>query len=376
MVIKIAKTMIVNKNEAKKLITLPLLIPNYDDCDAPIGEKQLSIEEIADFSHKYMEKYRKVDGGHTYLETKKEVAIPVESWQLREDTAMKTIEDEEITYPEGTWMATLKVFDGDAWDKVNKGEYTGGSVTVLEETVADQVVSKEAAEKGRVLIKDIQDPAVATIALVEKPCVFGAKFCSVKTANKSSNSKANSFEGIEKNKVEKAGRSISESTFKKIKNAWDSLGKLIDKANNERTDAEKADKSSGKMTKEKENDFMKKKDFESFKSEFKEELIEDITKAVSKSLETEEDKRNNKISSLKSELEKIGVDTSKIDFSPKSEEKDEEETASSDKSDKEIKGSSKSLDNHEVDDPDLSTKSTSERIMESMNKTKKILNNQ
>jgi hypothetical protein len=347
-VIKIVNTMIVNKNEEKRLLTLPVLIPDYDDCDAPHGEKQLSVEEIADFSHKYMEKYRKVDGGHTYLQNKKEVAVPVESWQLREDTAMKTIDDEEITYPMGTWMATLKVFDDGAWDNVSKGFYTGGSVTVLEESVADEVVLKEAAEKGRVLIKDIPDPAVATIALVDKPCVFGAKFCSVKAATKSSNTEQ---EFVAKKMLEqaqsanKAGRSISNSTFSKIKTALDSLSKLMDKAVNEReeTPVNKGDEMTDKEDKLNEKDeFVKKEDLESFKTDFKSEITEEVTKAVKEAMITDEDKRNDKIASVKSELENLGVDTSKIDFSPKSNDEDEKEE------DPEIKGSQKSLDNHET----------------------------
>ena len=429
--IKIAKTMIVNKNEEKRLITLPLLIPDYDDCDAPIGEKQLSVEEIADFSYKYMEKYRKSDGGHTYLETKKEVAVPVESWQLREDTVMKTIDDEEVTYPTGTWMATLKVFDDNAWDKVIKGEYTGGSVTVLEEAVADEIVLKEAAEKGRVLIKDIPDPVVATIALVDKPCVFGAKFCSVKAATKSNN-KEESFEGkrdkirqalrktigeetyieltfddkvivrnweedayyeipysinvngevefgtpveveqefVAKKMLEiakKAGRTISESTFKKIKNAWESLGKLMDKANNERE--ENPVIKSDKMVEETKTDnVVTKEELNTALKENNDKLKTELVEAVKEANKTDDDKRNEKINAIKSDLEELGVETSKMDFSQKSEESED----SSKKEQAQIEGSNKALDVHETND-EVSTKSDSERIMESMNKTKKIL---
>jgi len=184
--------MIVNKNDEKRLVELPILIPNYDDCDAPLGEKQLSEEEIADFAHKYIEKYRVSDPGHTYVRTKKEVATPVESTLLKQDTVMKNIFDEEVTYPKGTWVVTLKVFDDTAWENIQTGVYTGGSVTVLEEAVADELVAKSQANKGRVLIKDIPDPAVATISLVEKPCVFGATFCSVKSEGLS---RADSQEG-------------------------------------------------------------------------------------------------------------------------------------------------------------------------------------
>ncbi|KZX17463.1 XkdF-like putative serine protease domain-containing protein [Methanobrevibacter filiformis] len=92
------KSKIVYKNNKQKLITAPVLIPDYADCDAPRGEKKLTIEEIQDFSHKYMEKYRISDKQHDYFQTKKEVAIPVESWTLKSDTEM----DNGETYPKGT----------------------------------------------------------------------------------------------------------------------------------------------------------------------------------------------------------------------------------------------------------------------------------
>lgn len=427
------KTMIVNKNDEKRLITSAVLIPDYEDCDAPRGEKTLSCDEIEDFAHKYMERYRISDKNHDYFQSKEEVATPVESWILKEATSLKTLDNEEITYPVGTWFTTMKVHDDNVWAGVQDGTYNGLSVTVTPESVADQLI----AGKSRVLIKDVPDPVAATIAIVDKPCVHGAKFCSVKSANKSS--KDDSYESkrdkiqaalrkqyekayieltfddkvifheweedayyeipysinvednvelgtavevekefvakkmLEEAKKEsaiKAGRSISNSTFKKLKNAMDSLGKLIDKANTERDETQEVTKSD-KMTNEDKttNEYVKKEDFESFKSEIK----EDVTKAVKEALETDEDKRNNKIASVKSELEELGVDTSKIDFSQKSNEDDEEDSSDENHTDETVEGASKSLDNHEIEES-VSTKSTSERIMDSMNKTKKMLN--
>lgn len=404
------KTMIVNKNDEKRLITSAVLIPDYEDCDAPRGEKTLSSDEIQDFAHKYMERYRISDKNHDYFQTKEEVATPVESWIVKEDTSLKTLDNEEITYPEGTWFVTMKVHDDNVWAGVQDGTYNGLSVTVTSESVADQLV----AGKSRVLIKDVPDPVAATVALVDKPCVYGAKFCSVKSANKSSNSRDESFEGkrdkisaalrkdyedvyieltyddkviyhswkdetyyevpysidvegvvqlgepkevqveyvakkmIEKAEIaKKAGRSISESTLKKIKNAFDSLGKLIDKANTERDETQEANKGD-KMTnkdnnEDKKEEYVKKSDLDA-KFEAHEK---NIAKAVKEAMETDEDKRNKKIASMKSELEELGVDTSKMDFSPKSNEDDEEDSSDENPTDETVEGASKSLDNHE-----------------------------
>jgi putative serine protease XkdF len=459
--------MIVNKNEEKRLVTLPVLIPNYDDCDAPLGEKQLSIEEIEDFAYKYMEKYRVSDPGHTYLQAQKEIAVPVASWLLGEDTAMKTIDGEETTYPEGTWVVTLKVFDDEAWENVNNGTYNGGSVTVIPESLADEIVAKSAANKGRVLIKDVPDPVAATIALVEKPCVYGAKFCSVKTATKSSNnSKSESLEGkrdkvsnalrsyfksrnedlftyvqltfddkviahvdgsigngkyidtyfevpysinvegvvefgepieveqgyvakkiLEVEKATKAGRSISESTFKKLKNAWDSLGKLIDKANNEREEIPSTKSDNMTKTEDKKNtdEYVKKSDLdEALDAKFKEQE-NGIIEAVKTANETDEDKKKKKIDKIKKELKDLGVDTSEMDFSTKeSENDDEEDTVTKKEYDEVVKKNNEYAKQLGIEvesqslkeDPnkkEVSTKSDSERIVDSMNKTKKII---
>jgi hypothetical protein len=66
-IIIVNKSMIVHKNIEKREITAPVLIPNTPDCDFDKGEKLLSIQEIEDFSHKYMEKYRIRDKEHDFL---------------------------------------------------------------------------------------------------------------------------------------------------------------------------------------------------------------------------------------------------------------------------------------------------------------------
>lgn len=84
-VVNIVKTMIVNKNEEKRELTAPVMIPYYDDCDAPRGEKQFSPEEIGVFMDGYMENFQIVEPGHSYLQSQKDIGTPF-SWQLEEDT--------------------------------------------------------------------------------------------------------------------------------------------------------------------------------------------------------------------------------------------------------------------------------------------------
>lgn len=226
--------MIVIKDEEKRLITAPVLIPNYKDCDSCRGEKELTTEEIESISHEYMAKYRIVDKMHDYFKTGQDVADVVESWQLRKPEVFKNLAGEEKEYPAGTWMATTRVNNDTTWNKVKKGIYNGYSVTALSKNVAEQlgsiksIDSIELANKGRVLIKDLEDPVGYTISLVPKPCVYDAKFCTVK-----------SFMGEEP--AEKAGRSISNATLDRIRKTHetlqaglDNIKSLLSTAENER----------------------------------------------------------------------------------------------------------------------------------------------
>ena len=270
------KSMIVIKDEEKRLITAPVLIPYCADCDAKRGEKQLSPTEIQSISHEYMANYRIVDKMHDFFQTGQDVADVVESWQLRQPTTFKNVFDEEKTYPAGTWMATTRVNDDTTWDKVKKGEYNGYSVTALSKNVAQQLASAKSIDaiqisnKERVLIKDLEDPVGYTISIVDRPCVYDAKFVSVKSDS-----------------AEKAGRRFSDATFGKLRkfydNAKDSLDgikTLIDAAETERS---KVEVQSGGINKSEEIEV----DKDELKGIFKEELkpVNDAVEAIKSDVE-------------------------------------------------------------------------------------------
>jgi hypothetical protein len=174
--------MIVKKENKEKLVTAPVLIPNYKDCDYQNGEKILTADEIKNFAHKYMSKYRIADKQHEYLKTNENIAVPVESWITNKEVTRKSIDGTVNIYPKGTWFVTMKVHDNDTWTKIENGTYNGFSVTVIPQSLADKKII--GSHKDRVLIKDVPDPAVATISIVDKPCVYNAKFCSIKSNNK------------------------------------------------------------------------------------------------------------------------------------------------------------------------------------------------
>ncbi|KZX17464.1 hypothetical protein [Methanobrevibacter filiformis] len=308
----------------------------------------------------------------------------------------------------------MKVHDDDTWNKIENEEYTGLSVTVTPENVADALV----AGKSRTLIKDVPNPVAATIAFVDKPCVHKATFCSVKSINSNesyeskhkllNNALRNLYrdkdvyahilltfdtkiiaymewqqseshfeipysinvngevefgeplevqqeyvakkmlEKSEKDTAIKAGRSISDSTYTKIKKAWDSLGNLINKAENERTEnVIKGDK----MTDNNEKEYVTKSDLENLKTE--------ILTAV-KSAQNNESTSNKEEDEL-TKLKKENADLKKkLESSNKSDETKNEETDP-----EEIKGASKSIPNHETNDQ-ISKKSTKATVLEAM----------
>lgn len=94
--------MILKVDEHQRVITGPVLVPGEFDLDGDIVSKE-QVERVA---YKFMEDYQNVDILHRF----KNVAKPVESFILREDTMM-----EGVDLPEGTWILSAKVYDDDTW---------------------------------------------------------------------------------------------------------------------------------------------------------------------------------------------------------------------------------------------------------------------
>lgn len=124
--------------------------------------------------------YRIIDKEHEFLVTKKNMGDPVESYLLDAPKKMKNINGEEREYPPGTWVVKSKITDPEMMESALKGEIAY-SVSVLSQEDANNVM---ASMKGRVLIKDIDNPVGFTLSLTKTPCVDNS--CSVKSANKNS----------------------------------------------------------------------------------------------------------------------------------------------------------------------------------------------
>lgn len=164
----------VEKKSDHVLFTGTALIPGEPDCDAANGEEILTAEKVAKIAHEFMN-YRIIDKEHEFLVTKKNMGEPVESYLLDSPKVMKNIRGEEREYPAGTWVVKSKITDPEMMKAAIKGEIAY-SVSVLSKDDADKV---KASMKGRVLIKDINNPVGFTLSLTKTPCVDNS--CSVKS---------------------------------------------------------------------------------------------------------------------------------------------------------------------------------------------------
>lgn len=213
--------LIVLKDDAKRLVTGPVAIPDCPDCDYPRGEKLLSVDEIERMVHEYNTRSQLADAMHVYGATKQTIGVAVENWTLKEPTTVKNIKGDTVSLPRGTWMTTIKVTDDATWERIQDGTYKGFSASYMSRDAAEEVLSSK-----RVLIADLVDPIPVTISIVDEPCVFDATFCSIKQ---------------DEDVVDKAGRRFSNATLKKIQGAFESLQNLINDALAERGETE-ADK--------------------------------------------------------------------------------------------------------------------------------------
>jgi len=236
---------IFKKTEKQRIVYAAVLVPGEPDLDADKGEKILTEEEVEQVAHKWMEEYGNID----YMHGLNNVAKPVESFILPMDYEVEAY-GEKINLPKGTWVLAAKVVNDKAWKEVEEGKLTGFSIMGIQNNVLKSImdsvskgkrVDKELnAAMKRVLIKDLgKNWIVPFVSLVDNACVPKSKFFAIKQKDKDTN---NNEGGVwdriinifKRNDVEKAGRSISNSTFTKLKNALEALQILIDKADKER----------------------------------------------------------------------------------------------------------------------------------------------
>jgi hypothetical protein len=250
----------VEKDNVEQIVTAPVLTPGKPDCDHCRGEKILTTDEVKKMAHVYMATHRIVDKMHDYAFTEQNVGDVVESYLTDEPKVMKNIRSDDVELPTGTWMASVKVTDPDTWAKVEDGTYNGFSGTFIPEDLSNKLtaaakegvlIGTTSADKSRTLIADLDRPVGFTISLVPEPCVKDAVFCSIKdkpledkpaektveTPKQVESTKDSLFQHL-KNRASKAGRTISDANYSKIKDAINLLTDFVKQGDDERTPTE------------------------------------------------------------------------------------------------------------------------------------------
>lgn len=236
----------------------------YEPMSEDAHGNYMTADEIQKAAYWYAKNGNKVDLQHTFV--KCEGANVVESWIEKSDCK---IGDSEIK--KGTWLMTMEITDEAVWDSIEKGEITGFSMggvgkysdtddeivekqTLLQkiakflgvDTVSKGVVSDNFEKRSK---RHLFDTAFCTLQDVLCPYYGGYETdeSKIREALQDFNdivTKLLTEQSIIKalEPVEKTGKKISSSNREKLKNAYESLGKLLkDTEETEETDMNKKD---------------------------------------------------------------------------------------------------------------------------------------
>jgi hypothetical protein len=107
---------VITKDDAHQIVTGPALVPDRPDREGDVVSKE-NIEEVA---YDYMKNHQKVDEMHDGNDRWEHDVV--ESY-----IAPQEFELGGTTIPKGTWMVSVQLGD-DAWQKVQKGTFSGFSV--------------------------------------------------------------------------------------------------------------------------------------------------------------------------------------------------------------------------------------------------------
>jgi hypothetical protein len=165
---------IVWKNEAKRIVYGPVLVPGEKDYD---GDK-LTPEKIEEVAHEFMKNYRNSDIQHSL----KNVAVPVESYLMPIDVELPGPRG-LVAVPKGTWMLGDYVEDDTAWQECLDSKRNGFSIMGVPKEQAKIFARKSAGEVAckRVFLRELPDGTVTHVSLVDQPCVPKAEFLTVKS---------------------------------------------------------------------------------------------------------------------------------------------------------------------------------------------------
>lgn len=250
------------------IVYAPVYIPNTPDCEFGDGEKILTEKKIKYLS-KTFNKYKIIDLQHEFskriLKGKKPIQRGelVASYIAKNQIKLKGMDGNLRTYPKGTWIVGIKITDKTAMMLYNQGKLTGVSATAKKKNDADflkEYISSKSVKNipKRILLSDIKDPVVFTISLVEKPCVFGAKYSSKSCILKNSKKLEDNSMSIMDVIKEKINNSIDDIDLEDLENESQKEDKnteeVVDETQEEKVDETVEDKDNQEETEEKDEE--------------------------------------------------------------------------------------------------------------------------
>lgn len=234
--------MIVRKDEARRIVKGPVLVPGEPDSDGDV----VTPEKIEQVAHRWMELYQNNDLMHSLIN----VAVPVESYvtDVELEFELPSKPGEKVLIPKGTWMMGSRVKDDSTWSQVQKGELSGFSIMAVSAAALKSANRQAAlASVKRITLADLgPDWEVVAVSLVDEPAVPKAKWVAVKSREPGAADRDGLWERLAKAlgmRSDKGGRSISDATLAQLNRARDAqketlsvLEELIRLAEAERTD--------------------------------------------------------------------------------------------------------------------------------------------
>ncbi|MCH5586310.1 XkdF-like putative serine protease domain-containing protein [Shimazuella sp. AN120528] len=159
---------VVKRNDEKRLVYGPVLIPNEPDHDGDVVTKA----KIEDVAHTFNERYGNID----LLHTLNNVGRVIESYIAPVD-----LEFGDVTIPEGSWIMGVRVTDEASWNAVKSGKLTGFSIMGIRSTATKSKEESDMVFKRTTLADLGEEWIVNAVSLVDEPAVPKAKFLVIKS---------------------------------------------------------------------------------------------------------------------------------------------------------------------------------------------------
>lgn len=204
---------IVWKNEDERIVYGPVLVPNVADADGDL----VSMAKVEQVAHNFLEKYGTIDIQHGLAHG----GVPIESYIAPQDLLFTN-----HRIPKGSWIMGVRV-DEEYWGRVKNGELVGFSLMAV-----PPGTTKSATPKRTTLADLGANWEVVAVSLVDDPAVPQARWIAIKQ-NDSATVLAKVKQAL--NLSTKSGREISDTNFKALSAAHESIGKILERARTERS---------------------------------------------------------------------------------------------------------------------------------------------